>query len=79
MTKKKIVAITAEYDPLHNGHLKLIKKAEALSPDLLLVILNGSFLQRGSLATLDKYTRARHALKAGADAVIELPQILGAA
>lgn len=79
MTKKKIVAITAEYDPLHNGHLKLIKRAEALSPDLLLVILNGSFLQRGSLATLDKYTRARHALKAGADAVIELPQVLGAA
>lgn len=79
MTKTKIVAITAEYDPLHNGHLKLIKRAEELSPDLLLVILNGSFLQRGSLATLDKYTRARHALKAGADAVIELPQVFGAA
>ena len=79
MPEKKIVAITAEYNPLHNGHLKLIERAKALSPDLLLVILNGSFLQRGSLALLDKYTRAKHALKAGADAVIELPQIFGAA
>jgi len=79
MPEKKIVAITAEYNPLHNGHLKLIERAKALSPDLLLVILNGSFLQRGSLALLDKYTRAKHALTAGADAVIELPQIFGAA
>jgi len=79
MPEKKIVAITAEYNPLHNGHLKLIERAKDLSPDLLVVILNGSFLQRGSLAMLDKYTRAKHALKAGADVVIELPQIFGAA
>ena len=79
MPEKKIVAITAEYNPLHNGHLKLIERAKALSPDILLVILNGSFLQRGSLAILDKYTRAKHALLAGADAVVELPQIFGAA
>ncbi|MBO4473040.1 MAG: nucleotidyltransferase family protein, partial [Clostridia bacterium] len=25
MPEKKIVAITAEYNPLHNGHLKLIE------------------------------------------------------
>ena len=79
MPEKKIVAITAEFNPLHNGHLKLLERAKALSPDLLLVILNGSFLQRGSLALTDKYTRAKHALLAGADAVIELPQVFGAA
>lgn len=73
----KIAAITAEYNPLHLGHLKLLNEAKALSPDLLLVILNGDLTQRGSLALLDKYTRAKHALAAGADLVIELPQIFG--
>ena len=75
----KIAAITAEFNPLHNGHLRLIEKARSLSPDILLVILNGEVTQRGELALLDKYTRARHAVTAGADVVIELPQIFGAA
>ena len=75
----KIVAVTAEFNPLHNGHLRLLEKARSLSPDILLVILNGDVMQRGTLALFDKYTRAKHALLAGADAVIELPQIFGAA
>ncbi len=74
----KIVAITAEFNPLHIGHIQLIEQAKALAPDILLVIMNGNITQRGSLAVLDKYTRARHALKAGADIVLELPQIFGA-
>ena len=75
----KIAAITAEFNPLHNGHLKLIDKARELSPDILLIILNGDITQRGEPALLDKYTRARHAVLAGADVVIELPQVFGAA
>ncbi len=75
----KIVAVTAEFNPLHNGHLRLLEKAKALKPDVLLVILNGDLTQRGNLALFDKYTRAKHALLAGADAVIELPQIYGVA
>ena len=75
----KIVAITAEFNPLHNGHLRLLQKAKALSPDILLVILNGDLTQRGELALQDKYTRAKHAMLAGADAVIELPQMYGVA
>ena len=75
----KIVAITAEFDPMHLGHLRPIEKAKALSPDLLLVIMNGDFTQRGEAALLGKYTRAKHALQAGADAVIELPQLFGVA
>lgn len=75
----KIAAVTAEFNPLHLGHLRLLEKAKEFSPDFLLVILNGSVTQRGDLALLDKYARARHALLAGADAVIELPQIFGAA
>ena len=75
----KIVAITAEFNPLHNGHLRLLQKAKALSPDILLVILNGDLTQRGELALQDKYTRAKHAMLAGADTVIELPQMYGVA
>ena len=35
--------------------------------------MSGNAVQRGELACLDKYSRARHAVLAGADAVIELP------
>ena len=36
-------------------------------------IMSGNFVQRGEAAIADKYTRAKHAIKAGADVVIELP------
>ena len=74
----KIAFITAEFNPLHNGHIKLLTEVKnRLAPDAICVILNGDITQRGSLALLDKYARARHALIAGADIVIELPQIFG--
>ena len=74
----KIAFITAEFNPLHNGHIKLLTEVKnRLTPDAICVILNGDITQRGSLALLDKYARARHALIAGADIVIELPQIFG--
>lgn len=37
--------------------------------------MSGNFTQRGEIAILDKYTRASHAIKAGADVVFELPTI----
>ena len=70
----KICAIICEYNPLHNGHLWHIQSARALSgADAVLCVMSGNFTQRGEHAVLDKYTRAKHALLAGADAVIELP------
>lgn len=41
--------------------------------------MSGCFTQRGELAFLDRYTRAKHAVLAGADAVIELPTIFATA
>jgi predicted nucleotidyltransferase len=35
--------------------------------------MSGSFTQRGNAAILDKFTRAKHAILAGADVVLELP------
>lgn len=76
MTKqgKKVLGIIAEYNPLHNGHLYHLKEAKRRSGcDYVIVVLSGNFVQRGAPALLDKYTRARFALLAGADLVLELP------
>ncbi len=70
----KICAIICEYNPFHNGHLYQIEKAKELSDaDSILCIMSGNFVQRGESAVMDKCTRAKHAILAGADCVIELP------
>jgi predicted nucleotidyltransferase len=70
----KICAIICEFNPFHNGHKYLIDQAKALSGcDAVLCIMSGSFTQRGDMALLDKFTRARHAICGGTDCVIELP------
>ncbi len=70
----KICAIICEYNPFHNGHLYQLNAAKELSgADAVLCVMSGNFVQRGEAAIADKYTRARHAILAGADAVIELP------
>lgn len=74
--KVKIVAIIAEYNPLHNGHYKQIRKAKReVGADILAVVMSGSFTERGDVCVADKYTRAKWAIEAGADVVIELPTV----
>ena len=70
----KICFAICEYNPFHNGHaehLNYIRKN--IAPDCLAIIMSGNFTQRGETAIMDKYTRAAHAIKAGADIVFELP------
>lgn len=72
----KICAIICEYNPFHNGHLyQLALARERSNADAILCIMSGNFVQRGEGAIMDKYTRAKHAILAGADAVIELPTL----
>ena len=72
----KTTAIIAEYNPFHNGHLYQLSKAKAETGcDTLIVVMSGSFTQRGDVCIADKYTRADWAIKAGADIVIELPTV----
>ena len=72
----KITAVIAEYNPLHNGHLKLLKKARTETrPEALVVVMSGSFTERGDICVADKYTRANWALQCGADLVLELPTV----
>lgn len=70
----KICGIVAEYNPFHNGHLYHLNEARRLSgADYTIVVMSGNFMQRGTPAMTDKYTRARAALSCGADLVVELP------
>ena len=70
----KTVGIIAEYDPFHNGHLYQMQEARRCAgADYIVVAMSGDFIQRGEPALLDKWTRARMALQAGADLVLELP------
>lgn len=72
----KKCGIICEYNPLHNGHIRQIQAAkEQTGCDTIICIMSGNFVQRGDGAVLDKYTRAIHAIKAGADIVIELPTV----
>ncbi len=70
----KILGITAEYNPFHNGHKYHIQKSkELISPDCTVIVMSGNFVQRGIPAIYDKWTRAEMAVKGGADLVVELP------
>ncbi len=70
----KVAGIIAEYNPFHNGHLYHMNETRARSgADYIVVVMSGDFVQRGGPAILDKYTRAKMALEAGADLVLELP------
>ena len=76
----KICGIIAEYNPFHLGHLKQIDYVKnVLGAEKVVVILSGNFTQRGEPALLDKFTRAKHAVIAGADLVIELPTVFATA
>ncbi len=71
-----ITGITAEYNPLHNGHVYHIEETRRQSGcDALIVAMSGDFVQRGEPAILDKWLRAEHALRAGADLVVEIPTL----
>lgn len=66
--------------PFHKGHEHQLKELAKRYPDALrLVVMSGSFVQRGEPALFDKFTRARWALLNGAHAVIELPTVYATA
>lgn len=70
----KAVGIIAEYNPFHNGHKYQIEQARRMTDaDYVIVVMSGSFVQRGTPAWTDKYLRTQIALECGADMVFELP------
>lgn len=70
------VGLIAEYNPFHNGHLYHLQSARRLThADAVIVVMSGNFTQRGEPAVVDKWTRTKMALAAGADLVVELPLV----
>lgn len=64
-----------EYNPMHSGHLHLLRQTRALLGDdtAVVCVMSGNFVQRGDFALLRKHARAEAAVRSGADLVLELP------
>ena len=59
----KTIGIIAEYNPFHTGHeYHILKTKELTGADRVVVIMSGNFVQRGTPAICDKYTRATAAI-----------------
>lgn len=69
------VGIICEYNPLHLGHEKQFRLIrQELGEDTAIVCaMSGNYVQRGYPALLPKEARAKAALLAGADLILELP------
>lgn len=75
----KTLGIITEYNPFHKGHAYMIEEAKKkANADRVVVVMSGSFVQRGEPAIFDKWTRAEAALLNGVDMVLELPVLFAA-
>ena len=74
----EIIGIVGEYNPFHNGHIYHIEKIKELYPDsLIILVLNGYFMERGEISLLTKEEKTKIALNNNIDLVIELPTLFG--
>lgn len=71
----KITGIICEYNPFHNGHLYHINKTRENGATHIAAVMSGNYVQRGDTAVMDKFERAKTAVKGGADLVIEIPSV----
>ncbi|MBC1557523.1 nucleotidyltransferase [Listeria booriae] len=70
----KATGLIVEYNPFHNGHLLHLNEAKKQTgAEVIIAVMSGSFLQRGEPALLPKWERAKMAVDAGLDLVVELP------
>ena len=68
----KVAGVIAEYNPLHKGHQFHLARGRGIThADYVIVVMSGNYVQRGTPAMFDKYTRAEAALRSGADLVLE--------
>ncbi|MBN0919501.1 nucleotidyltransferase [[Mycoplasma] gypis] len=67
------VAIIAEYNPFHNGHIYQLQEAKKRFPnENIYIILSDNFTQRGDFNVLDFEKRKQLALEYGATGVIRM-------
>ena len=69
-----MIGVIAEFSPFHNGHKYYLEKIRTNNPDaIIVVVISNEITQRGELAILSIESRAKIAIKYGADLVVELP------
>lgn len=72
----RVLGVTAEYNPIHNGHIYHLTESRVMSKaDFIVAVMSGDFTQRGEPAVYDKWVRSKMAVESGVDLVIELPFI----
>ncbi|MDD2505581.1 MAG: nucleotidyltransferase [Bacilli bacterium] len=72
----EVIGIICEYNPFHYGHKYHINKIKELYKDsLIILVLNGYFLQRGDASILTKEDKVKIALENNIDLVVEHPFI----
>ena len=72
------IGIVAEFNPLHSGHRYLIECARKLADESngeVVCVMSEFFTQRGEVAVVDGYIRAKEAVGCGCDLVIALPYL----
>lgn len=71
-----VLAIIAEYNPMHNGHVFQINEAKKkANADFVITCMGGNFTQRGNTSIVSKFEKTKMALMNGSDMVIEIPAI----
>ena len=73
-----IIGLIAEYNPFHNGHIYQINKIKEMYPNsIIIVCLNGYFMERGEISYLSKEDKVKLCLDNNIDIVVELPFMYG--
>ena len=59
----KISGIICEYNPFHNGHLYHINETRKNGATHIVAVMSGNFVQRGDVAVINKFERAKAAVR----------------
>ena len=71
----KTYGIICEYNPFHNGHIYQIEETRKHGATHIAAIMSGNYVQRGDVAMIDKFARAKAAVQGGVDLVVEMPVV----
>lgn len=71
----KTYGIICEYNPFHNGHIYQIEETRKQGATHIVAIMSGNYVQRGDVAMIDKFARAKSAVANGVDLIIEMPVV----
>src|SRR5258708_36900835 len=64
MDKEIVVAVSGGFDPIHPGHVRLLKDAKALGDKLVVILNNDNWLQKKKRFTFMKERERKEVLEA---------------